>query len=71
MGKFSELGLYWWEEEDLEKVDDEFQITEKNIEKLNELKTKLYWKAQDLIEEVNRIESKADAIQRYIDVIGK
>lgn len=71
MGKFSELGLYQWEEEDLEKVDDEFQITEKNIKKLNELKTKLYWKAQDLIEEANRIESKADAIQRYIDVIGK
>lgn len=71
MGKFSELGLYWWEEEDLEKVDDEFQITEKNIEKLNELKNKLYWKAEGLVEEANRIESKADAIQRYIDVIGK
>ena len=50
MGKFSELGLYWWEEEDLEEIDGEFQITEKNIEKLNELKTKLYWKAQSLIE---------------------
>ena len=71
MSKFSELGLYWWEEEDLEKVDDEFQITEKNIEKLNELKTKLYWKAEGLVEEANRLESKADAIQRYIDVIGK
>lgn len=71
MGKFSELGLYWWEEEDLEEVDGEFQITEKNIEKLNELKNKLYWKAEGLVEEANRLESKADAIQRYIDVIGK
>lgn len=71
MGKFSEFDLYWWEEEDLEDLDGEFQITEKNIEKLNELKNKLYWKAQGLIEEANRIESKAEAIQRYIDVIGK
>lgn len=71
MGKFSELGLYWWEEEDLEEIDGEFQITEKNIEKLNELKTKLYWKAQSLIEEANRIENKADSLQKYIDVIGK
>lgn len=71
MGKFSELGLYWWEEEDLEEIDGEFQITEKNIEKLNELKTKLYWKAQSLIEEAKQIENKADSIQRYIDVIGK
>lgn len=71
MGKFSELGLYWWEEEDLEEVDGEFQITEKNIEKLNELKNKLYWKAEGLVEEANRLESKADAIQRYIDIIGK
>lgn len=71
MGKFSELGLYWWEEEDLEEIDGEFQITEKNIEKLNELKNKLYWKAQSLIEEANRIENKADSLQKYIDVIGK
>lgn len=71
MGKFSELGLYWWEEEDLEEIDGEFQITEKNIEKLNELKTKLYWKAQSLVEEAKQIENKADSIQRYIDVIGK
>lgn len=71
MGKFSELGLYWWEEEDLEEIDGEFQITEKNIEALNELKTKLYWKAQSLVEEAKQIENKADSIQRYIDVIGK
>lgn len=71
MGKFSEFDLYWWEEEDLEDLDGEFQITEKNIEKLNELKTKLYWKAQSLIEEANRIENKADSLQKYIDVIGK
>ena len=71
MGKFSEFDLYWWEEEDLEDLDEEFQITEKNIEALNELKTKLYWKAQGLIEEANRIECKADTLQRYLDLIGK
>lgn len=71
MGKFSEFDLYWWEEEDLEDLDEEFQIAEKNIEELNELKTKLYWKVQSLIEETNRIENKADTLQKYIDVIGK
>lgn len=71
MGKFSEFDLYWWEEEDLEDLDGEFQITEKNIEKLNELKTKLYWKAQSLIEEAKQIENKADTLQKYLDLIGK
>lgn len=71
MGKFSEFDLYWWEEEDLEDLDDEFQITEKSIEQLNELKAKLYWKAEGLIKEANRLEGKADTLQRYLDLIGK
>lgn len=71
MGKFSEFDLYWWEEEDLEDLDGEFQITEKNIKALNELKNKLYGKAQNLIEEANQIECKADTLQRYLNLIGK
>ena len=71
MGKFSELNLYWWEEEDLEDLDEEFHISEKTTEELNKLATKLYWEAQGLINQANRLESKADAIRRYLDLIEK
>ena len=71
MGKFSELNLYWWEEEDLEDLDEEFHISEKTTEELNKLATKLYWDAQGLIDEANRLESKTDAIRRYLDIIEK
>ena len=72
MGKFSEFdNLYWWEEEDLEDLEAEFQITEKATEELNNLAAKLYWEAQSLIDQANRLESKADAIRRYLDLIEK
>ena len=71
MGKFSELDLYWWEEEDLEDLDEEFHISKKTAEELNTLATKLYWEAQGLIDEANRMESKADAIRRYLELIEK
>ena len=71
MGKFSELNLYWWEEEDLEDLDEEFHISEKTTEELNKLTTKLYWEAQGLVDQANRLESKADAIRRYLDLIEK
>lgn len=71
MGKFSELDLYSWEEEDLEDLDEEFHISEKPVEELNKLATKLYWNAQGLVEESNRLERKADAIRRYLDLIQK
>ena len=72
MGKFSEFdNLYWWEEEDLEDLDEEFHISEKTIEELNNLAAKLYWEAQGLIDQANRLESKADAIRRYLDLIEK
>ena len=71
MGKFSELDLYWWEEEDLEDLDEEFHISKKTTEELNTLATKLYWEAQGLIDEANRMESKADAIRRYLELIEK
>ena len=71
MGKFSELDLYWWEEDELENLDEEFHISEKTTEELNKLATKLYWEAQGLIDQANRLESKADTIRRYLDLIEK
>ena len=71
MGKFSELNLHQWEEEDLEDLDEEFHISEKTAEELNKLATKLYWDAQRLIKEANRLESKFDTICRYFDIIEK
>lgn len=71
MGKFSELDLYWWEEEDLEELEDEFHLTEKTAEELNKLATKLYWEAQGLVDQANSLESKADTIRRYLDLIEK
>lgn len=71
MGKFSELNLHQWEEEDLEDLDEEFHISEKTAEELNKLATKLYWDAQRLIKEANRLESKFDTICRYLDLIEK
>lgn len=69
MGKFSELNLAWWQEEDLEDLDVEFHISEKNIEELDKLATELYWKAQNLYSTVTRLESQADAIRDYIRLI--
>ena len=71
MSKFSELNLYWWEREELEDLDEELHISEKTAEELDKLATKLYWDAQGLVEEANRLESKADTIRRYLDLIKK
>ena len=71
MGKFSELDLYWWEEDDLENLDEEFHFAEKTAEELNTLATKLYWEAQGLVDRANSLESKADTIRRYLELIEK
>lgn len=65
MGKFSELDLEWYEEEDLEA---EYPgLFDKSREDLDKFATQLYWKAQNLIEEANSLESKADVIRTYLD----
>ena len=69
MGKFSELDLHWWEEEDLEDIDEEYHISEMSLTELDKLATSLYWEAQSYIETANRLESKADAIRSYIRAI--
>ena len=67
MGKFSELDLRWWEEEDLEDLKAEYPgLFDKSREELDNFATQLYWKAQNLIAEANSIESKADAIRAYL-----
>ena len=69
MGKFSELDLKWWEREDLEDLDDEFHILEKTSEELDILATKLYWEAQGLVDRASSLESKADTIRHYLELI--
>ena len=69
MGKFSELDLKWWEEEDLEDLDKEFHISEKSIKELEQLSTELYWQAQNLYATVCHLESQSDAIKEYIRLI--
>ena len=69
MGKFSELDLHWWEEEDLEDIDEEYHISEMSLTELDKLATSLDWEAQSYIETANRLESKADAIRSYIRAI--
>lgn len=69
MGKFSDLDIHWWEEEDLEDLEEEYHISELTLQELDKLATSLYWEAQGYIETANRLESKADAIRSYIRAI--
>lgn len=72
MGKFSELDLRWYEEEDLEDLEAEYPgLFDKSREELDKFATQLYWKAQNLIDEANSLESKADAIQVYLAATEK
>lgn len=68
MGKFSELNLKWYEEEDLEDLEREYPgLFDKSREELDKFATQLYWKAQHLIEEANSLESKADVVRTYLE----
>ena len=69
MGKFSELDLHWWEEEELEDLEEEYHISKLSLQELDKLATSLYWEAQGYIETANRLESKADSIRSYIRAI--
>ena len=72
MGKFSELDLKWYEEEDLEDLEAVYQgLFDKSREDLDKFATQLYWKAQNLIEEANSLESKADVIRTYLGATEK
>ena len=70
MGKFSELDLKWYEEEDLEDLEEEFHISEMSIEDLDALASKLYWNAQSLYSTVTHLESQSELIREYIRLIS-
>ena len=72
MGKFSELNLQWWLEEDLEDLFEEYpELNDMSIGQMNGFIRKLYWEAQGYIDQANSIENKADALREYIKVISK
>ena len=65
------LDLDWWEKEDLLDLaeNNEFDILHMNNDELDHTATELYWRAQGLLDEVNRLESQADTIRRYIEIL--
>lgn len=72
MGKFSELGLHWWEEEDLEDLLEEYpNLLDMTDEELHKMASQLYWEANGLVEQANRLEAKADTIRSYLRAIDK
>ena len=72
MGKFSELDLKWYEEEDLEDLEAEYPgLFDKSREDLDTYATQLYWKAQNLIELVNSLESNAVFMRTYLGAIER
>ena len=72
MGKFSELDLELWQEEDLEDVFEEYpELENMSIEEMEKFARKLYWEARGYIDRANSLESKADIIRIYIQAIGK
>ena len=70
MINFSELNLSRWEKEELAELCEEYPNFENmSIEELDKLVCSLFWRAQGLVETANILESKANAILRYIDEI--
>lgn len=72
MGKFSELNLELWQEEDLEDVFEEYpELENMTLEEMKKFARKLYWEASGYIDQANSLECKADTIRLYIKAIGK
>lgn len=72
MGKFSELDLHWWEEEELEDLLEEYpNFLDMTDEELRKMANQLYWEANGLVEQANRLEAKADTIRSYLRAIDK
>lgn len=70
MGRFSELDLELWQEEDLEDVFEEYpELEDMTLEEMDKFARKLYEEAIDYIETANLLESRADAIRLYIHAI--
>ena len=72
MGRFSELDLELWQEEDLEDVFQEYpELENMTLEEMEKFAKKLYWEASGYIDQANSLECKADSIRLYIKAIGK
>lgn len=72
MGKFSELDLKLWQEEDLEDVFKEYpELENMTLEEMAKFARKLEWEASGYIDRANALECKADSIRLYITTVGK
>ena len=71
MGKFSELNLRWYEEEDLEDLEAEYPgLFDKSREELDKFATSAILESAESnrgSKEANSLESKADVIRTYLD----
>lgn len=65
--KVSFEGLSEWQKEDLEDLLEKYpDLDSMTDEELDHLSRKLYWDAQGLYDQVNRMESEAENIKLYL-----
>ena len=61
-----------WQKEDIKDLLEEYpELTDMTDEELVVFSRELYWKAQGLYDEGNRLESKAEIITLYMRTRGK
>ncbi len=64
------MDLKWWQKEDLlDLIKDYPEVEIATREQLKKFKSDKYWEAQALIDQAAQIESIADAIQLYLDLM--
>lgn len=66
------MNLTDWQKEDIEDLLEEYpELADMTDEELVIFSRKLYWKAQGLYDEVNRLESQAETVTLYMQTRGK
>ena len=66
------MNLTNWQKEDIEDLLEEYpELADMTDEELVVFSRKLYWKAQGLYDEVNRLESQAETVTLYMQTRGK
>ena len=66
------MNLTNWQKEDIEDLLEEYpELADMTDEELVVFTRKLYWKAQGLYDEDNRLESKAETVTLYMQTRGK
>lgn len=66
------MNLMDWQKEDIEDLLEEYpELADMTDEELVIFSRKLYWKAQGLYDEVNRLESQAETVTLYMQTRGK